>query len=71
MFLLIGGADCCLTEREVRSDRTRLEAAYDILSAGRSSLLVSALMMARLSEPLKPVNILPLSLDAMSRALPR
>ena len=67
-FLLFGGSDCCLLLW--RPGLTRLVAAKDMLSAGRSSL-VSVFDAARISAPAKPVNALARSDAATSLALPR
>lgn len=56
MLRLTGGSDCC---RDLlwRPGFTRLEAANEMLSRGRSSLLVSIVLLA--SEPAKPVKVFP------------
>lgn len=59
MFRLTGGSDCC---RDLlwRPGFTRLEAANEMLSRGRSSLLVStAITFFLASEPAKPVKVFP------------
>ena len=68
MFLLTGGSDCCL--RDWRSGLTRFEAAKEMLSGGRSSL-ISVRTEFLISEPAKPVKALERSEAATSRALPR
>ena len=58
MLRLIGGSDCCLVRLRI-SDFTRLEAAKEMLSSGRSSRLKSkaAALFLFISEPAKPVGV--------------
>lgn len=65
MLRLIGGADCC-RPLLCRSGLTRFEAANDMFSGGRSSMLASsalilafAMASAFASEPAKPVEVFP------------
>lgn len=61
MLRLTGGSDCCrVVDLLCNPGLTRFEAAKEMLSGGRSSLLVSigvAFFLA--SEPAKPVNVFP------------
>lgn len=61
MFRLTGGSDCCrVVVLLCNPGRTRFEAAKEILSRGRSSLLVSTGVVFFLaSEPAKPVKVFP------------
>lgn len=71
MFRLTGGSDCCL-DLLCKFGFTRFEAAKEMLSRGRSSLLVStgvAFLFA--SEPANPVKVFPWSAAAIKRAFPR
>lgn len=59
MFRFTGGSDCSL-DLLTSPGLTRLEAANEIVSRGRSSLLGSNIGRFFLaSEPAKPVNVFP------------
>jgi hypothetical protein len=69
--LRLRGGSLCWRYLLLMSVRTRLEAAYEIFSSGRSSLAASGAFIFLISAPAKPVKASERSVAATRRALPR